>query len=264
MEQLVGNTNLTLVDSQVEIYELHDTQELNITTTEQTKSELVIRLVENTNVNCRIALAPYSELHILFDNETKQANINVVADVKRGASIRLGMYELSESTVKEQVLVNLLDQEAKAKVISTSISSTSKDFDIECIHHAPNTSSDMNNFEISDAGANYTLRACGTIKKGAVGSKSHQMSRILTTSEDQISKATPVLLIDENDVMASHANSMGKMDDQHLYYLTSRGMDEKQAKELLTLSYLLPISEVFDNEDIRSDYINKVRSRVGL
>ncbi|MDH6367779.1 MULTISPECIES: SufD family Fe-S cluster assembly protein [unclassified Breznakia] len=264
MEQLVGNSVLHLDTSKVETYELHDMQELVITTTANTANELVIKLVEDMDLHCKIQLANHSQLHILFDNGAKHTKLQIEADVQLAATIKIGMYELSDSEVQEKVLVNLLAEDATAKIVSTSISTTKKTLDIECIHHAPNTNSDMNNFEISDAKANYDLRACGTIKKGAFGSKSHQMSRILTTSDDQVSKATPVLLIDENDVMASHANSMGKMDEQHLYYLTSRGMDEQQAKELLTLSYLLPISEVFDNEDMRSEYINKVRSRVGL
>lgn len=90
------------------------------------------------------------------------------------------------------------------------------------------------------------------------------MSRILTTSDHQRSEAIPVLLIDENDVAASHANSMGKMDDDYLYYLKSRGIKEEQARELLTLSYLLPISEILDREETREMLTQKIRSRAGL
>jgi len=226
--------------------------------------EVLVKEEGITKVNGTINVAQNSQCRILFMNESEQSNVKLDIHQKQDSNLHAGFYELNETPTNLYVRTHLDEQNASATLISTSIASSKKDFDIECIHHAPHTNSEMKNFEISNAQANYKIRACGTIEKGAYQSKSHQMTRILTTSEQQRSVAIPVLLIDENDVEASHANSMGKMDEAYLYYLQSRGIDEKQAKELLTLSYLLPISEVLENEETNQMITQKIRSRAGL
>ena len=74
----------------------------------------------------------------------------------------------------------------------------------------------------------------------------------------------PVLLIDENEVKASHATTLGQPDENQLYYLQTRGLSRSQALGLLTLGYLLPISELFDNEEIKEKLKNEIEKKVGL
>lgn len=57
---------------------------------------------------------------------------------------------------------------------------------------------------------------------------------------------------------------MGKMNAEDLYYLQSRGISDEQAKELLTMSYLLPITDVLDNEEVNAELVTMIRSRMGL
>lgn len=43
--------------------------------------------------------------------------------------------------------------------------------------------------------------------------------------------ANPILLIDENDVVAGHAASVGRVDPLQLFYLMSRGISQKKQKD---------------------------------
>ena len=83
-------------------------------------------------------------------------------------------------------------------------------------------------------------------------------------SEKHNSEVLPVLLIDENEVKASHATTLGQPDENQLYYLQTRGLSRSQALGLLTLGYLLPISELFDNEEIKEKLKNEIEKKVGL
>ena len=76
---------------------------------------------------------------------------------------------------------------------------------------------------------------------------------------DRLSNAVakPILKIDENDIEASHAAVVGKINDDHLFYLTSRGISEKEAKELITFGYLKPILVGFNDQEV-IDEINKL------
>ena len=64
--------------------------------------------------------------------------------------------------------------------------------------------------------------------------------------------ANPILLIDENEVTAGHAASIGQVDPEDMYYLMSRGLDRATAERLVVRGFLgsviteIPVKEVRD------------------
>ncbi|KRM13006.1 Fe-S cluster assembly protein SufD [Paucilactobacillus suebicus] len=78
----------------------------------------------------------------------------------------------------------------------------------------------------------------GKIIHGAHGSKAQQENRILMLSPEARGDANPILLIDENDVIAGHAASVGRVDQKQLYYLMSRGLTKEVAQRLVILGFL--------------------------
>ena len=63
-----------------------------------------------------------------------------------------------------------------------------------------------------------------------------------------VAQASPILCIDENDVQASHAAVVGKLNEEHIYYLLSRGLSLADARRLISLGYLKPIEAFFEGE----------------
>ncbi|CAK8053530.1 Fe-S cluster assembly protein SufD [Eupransor demetentiae] len=78
----------------------------------------------------------------------------------------------------------------------------------------------------------------GRIIKGAKGSDAQQESRVLMLSKRGRGEANPLLLIDENDVTAGHAASVGRVDADQLYYLMSRGLPERVARKLVIRGFV--------------------------
>ena len=68
---------------------------------------------------------------------------------------------------------------------------------------------------------------------------------------DDISKSDtiPVNDIRTDDVEFSHEASIGKISDKTIFYLMSRGLSQSEAKQLITLGYLKPISVHFSEEN---------------
>lgn len=87
------------------------------------------------------------------------------------------------------------------------------------------------------------------IKKGAKGSDAHLSGKILLFDEAKVSDATPTLEIDENEVKASHDMAVGRIDDETLFYLQSRGLDEDGAKKLIISGFFQSILERIDNKN---------------
>ena len=122
----------------------------------------------------------------------------------------------------------------------------------------------MENYAVVEEGGQYRMEAPGKIIKGARESNSHQKTRVLTMSERHSSEVVPVLLIDENDVKASHATTLGQPDENQLYYLQTRGLSRRQALGLLTVGYIMPITELFDQEEVRTALKDEIEMKVGL
>lgn len=78
----------------------------------------------------------------------------------------------------------------------------------------------------------------GQIVKGARGSDSQQENRVLMLSTHARGDADPILLIDENDVTAGHAASVGRVNEEQMYYLMSRGISKKVAERLVIRGFL--------------------------
>lgn len=100
--------------------------------------------------------------------------------------------------------------------------------------------------------ATLTFNGIGHIIKGAKGADAQQESRVLMLSDQARSDANPILLIDENDVTAGHAASIGQVDPEDMYYLMSRGLDKATAERLVVRGFLgsviveIPVKEVRD------------------
>lgn len=86
-----------------------------------------------------------------------------------------------------------------------------------------------------------TFNGIGHIIKGAKGSDAQQESRVLMLSTKAKGDANPILLIDDNDVTAGHAASVGRVNQEQLYYLMSRGLPKKVAERLVIRGFLGPV-----------------------
>lgn len=97
-----------------------------------------------------------------------------------------------------------------------------------------------------------TFNGIGHIVRGAKGADAQQESRVLMLSDKARSDANPILLIDENEVTAGHAASIGQVDPEDMYYLMSRGLDQATAERLVIRGFLgsviteIPVKEVRD------------------
>lgn len=96
----------------------------------------------------------------------------------------------------------------------------------------------------------------GQIVHGAHGSKADQQNRVLMMSDEAHGDANPLLLIDENDVIAAHAASVGPVDKVQMNYLMSRGIPYDQAQRLVIRGFLGAVLDAIPNKDVRRKMIN--------
>ncbi len=96
----------------------------------------------------------------------------------------------------------------------------------------------------------------GQIVHGAHGSKADQQNRVLMMSDEAHGDANPLLLIDENDVIAAHAASVCPVDKVQMNYLMSRGIPYDQAQRLVIRGFLGAVLDAIPNKDVRRKMID--------
>ena len=103
-----------------------------------------------------------------------------------------------------------------------------------------------------------TFNGIGHIIKGAKGADAQQESRVLMLSDKARSDANPILLIDENDVTAGHAASIGQVDPEDMYYLMSRGLDQATAERLVVRGFLGSVIVEIPVKEVRAEMIENI------
>lgn len=99
------------------------------------------------------------------------------------------------------------------------------------------------------------------IAKGAKGADGYFASKILLFN-DAKGKSVPSLEIDENDLKAGHASTVGRPDENQMFYLRSRGLSEKEAEKLVISGFFEPTILMLpkkDQKQIRKQIKNELQ-----
>lgn len=182
--------------------------------------------------------------------------------VNGNAALTMAYAELTRHAVTLDAKICLEEAGAEAQIRTATIAADAINYNIQCVHAAPHTQGVMENYGVVLQGAKVEIVANGTIGKGMSGSRSHQTSRFLTFDNQQSVKIIPMLLIDENDVEASHAMSLGQPDENQLYYMQSRGLSRDQAIQVIAAGYLMPIGDVLEDDTLKQQLQEEIEQKV--
>tara|TARA_B100000963_G_scaffold351577_1_gene363332 strand:+ start:1911 stop:3152 length:1242 start_codon:yes stop_codon:yes gene_type:complete len=86
----------------------------------------------------------------------------------------------------------------------------------------------------------------------------YQLSRALLLSDESKFLSKPELEIYADDVKCSHGSSSGSIDEDSIFYLRSRGINEADAKKMMIEGFLAEVINKIQNEKIKSIFFNKL------
>lgn len=191
-----------------------------------------------------------STLHLSISSLNSALNSNRKFILNENSSVIVACADFTVGTKKEEFSFDLQKEGASVKIHLATLSAENdkKEFSVSFIHNAKNTYAEMNNYGVCIENSKLIFSGIGYIRKGAKNAKTHQNAKIMVFDPSCQAFANPILKIDENEIEASHAAAVGRVNDNHLFYLTSRGLKEDVAKQLITLGYLKPILAYFDED----------------
>ncbi|HXF32608.1 MAG TPA: Fe-S cluster assembly protein SufD [Solirubrobacterales bacterium] len=136
------------------------------------------------------------------------------------------------------------------------------DYDTTQEHAAPNTNSDLAFRGVLAAGSTAVWRGMIKVDPGAQQTDAFQESRNLLLSPEAHADAIPGLEILADDVRCTHAAAIAQVDKDQLFYLTSRGLSEAEAKSLVIEGFLEALVERLAEGPVRDEISAALESRL--
>lgn len=118
-----------------------------------------------------------------------------------------------------------------------------QDTGMKIIHKGKNTSSILKSKSISKDGGITTYRGLVKIEKSATNAISNIECDSLLIGKISSSNSYPIIDVKRKDAQVNHEAKIGKIGEKEIFYLTSRGINEDNAKKMIVNGFFSPISQ---------------------
>lgn len=131
-------------------------------------------------------------------------------------------------------------------------------------HNAPNTRSRVAyKGALQGEGARAVWIGDVLIRRVASGTDSYEENRNLTLTEGTRADSIPNLEIETGDIEgAGHASTTGRFDEEHIFYLQSRGISEDEARKLVVRGFLIDVIQRIGNQQIEERLQTAIESEL--
>ncbi len=133
----------------------------------------------------------------------------------------------------------LVGEGARSEFTSVTFAGKGQNLDTGCkvVHNAPNTSSYVNTRSISKSGGISTFRSSVNVTPRAKGAKASVSCASLMLDDISRSDTIPAMDIRTADADIGHEAKIGRISDETVFYLMSRGMSEEDARALIVSGF---------------------------
>ncbi|MGC8971150.1 MAG: SufD family Fe-S cluster assembly protein [bacterium] len=173
--------------------------------------------------------------HNIFDGTS------LLFSLKEDAVGELFFVDLLEKGIKRDIKISLLENNASSKIRGICLLNENDllQYDILQEHKAPFTSSNLVYKGILKDDAKLKFKGEIVIEKEANASDAYQSYHALTIGENPTLEVIPILEIKNNDIRrCTHGTTIGKIDEEIVFYMSSRGLDEKDILRLISKGFL--------------------------
>jgi Fe-S cluster assembly protein SufD len=232
----------------------------NYISTVETSNAVVNILTEVVaNVNASVL---YGAVDTLAKGITTYVNRRGVAG--RDSKIEWALGLMNEGNTISENTTNLLGDGSygDTKTVVVGRGEQTQNFTTAVVHFGKHTVGNILNHGVVKDSATSIFNGIGKIEHGASKSDAEQTSRVLMLSEKARGDANPILLIDEDDVVAGHAASVGRVDPIQLYYLMSRGIRKEEAERLVIHGFLAPVVNQLPIEGVKKQLTEVIERKV--
>ncbi|MBP1923153.1 Fe-S cluster assembly protein SufD [Halorubrum alkaliphilum] len=189
--------------------------------------------------------------------------------LKRGVTDTYATIDWIESNfgsklTRSDVETELAGDGSESQIVGTFFGTDDQHFDINARvwHEAEHTTADLVTRGVLDDVARSVYEGVQDVGEDAWNTSSYQRENTLMLSDDAEADASPKLIIHNHDTEASHSATVGQVDAEDLFYLESRSIDSRTARNMLVEGFFVPVLEEIAVDEFREDVTELVFERL--
>lgn len=223
------------------------------------------RLTENVE----IVAEPGSDLTVVSLQEWDDESVHLsshFARVEKDARLKHVVVSLGGAVVRVNPSVHLAGAGADGQLLGLYFADAGQHLEQRVyVHHiAPQTISRVTyKGALNGARARTVWVGDVLIGRNATGTDSYEQNRNLVLSDGTRADSIPNLEIETGDIAgAGHASATGRFDDEQLFYLRSRGIDEQEARRLVVLGFLIDVVQKIGSPELEARLIAAIEAEL--
>ncbi len=165
---------------------------------------------------------------------------------------------------KASVESHLNGDSSETKIVGAFYGHNDQHFDIDARvwHNGEHTTADLVTRGVIDDVARSVYEGVQHVGEDAWDTSSYQRENTLMLSDESEADASPKLIINNHDTEASHSATVGQVSETDMFYMTSRGLDDRIARNMLVEGFYVPVFEEIEVEELREDLRSRIQDRL--
>ena len=227
----------------------------------------VNQLQTSAQVEEQIISVPDGEIKKLSAVNLSNDNIarKIKISVGKGARVEFISADLGRGDYSADVEIDLLGDDSVADLEAVYFGDAERKLDFNYVirQHGKRTSANMNVRGALTDKSDKIFRGTLDFKRGAKNSTGRELEEVIILSEGTRNRSVPLMLAAEDQIDGHHAVSVGRLDEEKIFYLMSRGLDKLAAERLIVEAAFNPVIEKIPDENLRVELLETLQSRLG-
>lgn len=183
---------------------------------------------------------------------------------KRDSTVRSVAVNLGSTFARTQVESVLIGEGSFSEMLGLYFADADQHFAQRTLqhHNAEHTTSDLLYKGALKERSRSEYSGLIKVAKGAQGTDAYQANRNLTLSEDSIARSIPQLEIEANEVRCTHGATVSPVEEEHLFYLMSRGIDRVTAQKLIVFGFFGEVLDRIRVPQVRDELSQAISAKV--
>lgn len=231
------------------------------------RDEIVRAFRTGGNYEVQVHLEAGAALHLVLAQLAPQAEsctCRVRVRCAAGAKFAATLAEVGARHAAAELFVDLAEEGAGADVWGLYFGDGEQKLDLNYVIRQGGTHTDAN-MQVRGAlkgHAEKIFRGTLDFLEGSSGSVGRENEEVVLLSDGVRNRSVPIMLSHEADVDGHHAVSVGKMDEDRLFYLMSRGLDLAEAQRLVVEASLAPVLSRIPDAALRGEIDQFLQERI--
>jgi ABC-type transport system involved in Fe-S cluster assembly, permease component len=201
------------------------------------------------------------KVNLLANNSL--AVTEVIVKAEEGAAVEVIHVNMGEEIAVDNINLNL-DKKAVGNITGLYLSGNEDEIDMNyttVFHDKESAGSIEARGALLDK-AKKVFRGTIDFRKGASGAAGSESEEVILLSDEVKNVAVPIILCGEDDVKGEHAASCGRIDEDKLFYLMSRGLSMEESKKMIVEGAFYPILDKIPDEELVKEISSIIQRRL--